>query len=953
LRDALQQRGLRRQTQAHSVRLVVDAGRAMLALDDADHLLLYDHADAALAVYRGDGSDDPPLAARDGLALLGGPLLRCLDLQTGKLRWEATAPDGRSVDWAAFLGDGVIAATEHSLFLVDAISGRLQAQVEHWPGGSVVGVQSGIVVGYQQNLLRGFGATERLMQDLQERIATAPEDHRPLLAMAALLEAQRRPLQAYAHLAEALQRGAPLQTVDRALAMLRPELRLRIGTDQAAPVLQALTDLAAVVPAVRYEQTWWQAQHAALLDQTGLAERLWRSIPPQLDYSIDGALGSLVQIGFSAAIQQARTAGEAGPLRDAIQMPAPVRISQAGWRRDYRGHGNLLRQGQRWYWYCEGLLQGIALGDGSSVWRQRTHDDDRPMLGLYLNNPRPGQTGVPVDVIPGSSAYRAGIRDADLLLRIGKRNVVTGRDVQARVAEMDIGGDFQATVLREGTELELDGRLGSWPEEPVAANERFLVTRSMLISRNRDGDFEATPDTDRNPVLRVYRIADGQLHWSRTISVRQKAYAPLLTDADLLLLADNNGLQAWDLGQAAARLRWEEPGQGYELERIRQIGPDHVLVSDTEHERLLIRSLRDGCIAFSCSWHPSFPAVLDDHQLLVTDPDRQLHLLDLATGRSLWQGAEAGLDPVAVTQQYVYTIDREQRLASWHRRNGLPHRRYNQWQRVLDLQVRAERAYYYVVSAEGDKVIGALDLGAGITRWEHVLPEPLELLGELVLGTTGVTAHCADGHQGRVVLRFAADGAIASVQTLEQGEHALHAGDEDFAVSPDHLRHLPTAAPGSPGSLPGQVVGSIDLDGWRSALLSAVDGRPTHPTPGGRVNGIVADTVLALAIAPVAEQRGVTLRVDRGSGALVTGAGLVLWRPGQEPAQVEGDGSWSLLDHHMHEDGRLLVLLAAHATAEQLPWYIHLAPVTAEGTPWWLRSNWWRLRAAPPGSGGS
>jgi serine protease Do len=70
------------------------------------------------------------------------------------------------------------------------------------------------------------------------------------------------------------------------------------------------------------------------------------------------------------------------------------------------------------------------------------------------------------DVMPGSPAEKAGVQPGDVIQRFNGRPVTDTRALRTRVAETDIGGAAELTILRKGQEITLTATVS---EAPVTA----------------------------------------------------------------------------------------------------------------------------------------------------------------------------------------------------------------------------------------------------------------------------------------------------------------------------------------------------------------------------------------------------------------------------------------------------------------------------------------------------
>ena len=109
----------------------------------------------------------------------------------------------------------------------------------------------------------------------------------------------------------------------------------------------------------------------------------------------------------------------------------------------------------------------------------------RPRLGVRVIGTDRGLRIV--DVIRGSAAARAGLRAGDIIRRADGRSVQDPRNFVQRIRGMERGDDLGLTVLRDGSETELNASLGS-PDvqqmaKPALDGERSAESIRQEIKR--------------------------------------------------------------------------------------------------------------------------------------------------------------------------------------------------------------------------------------------------------------------------------------------------------------------------------------------------------------------------------------------------------------------------------------------------------------------------------------
>ena len=73
------------------------------------------------------------------------------------------------------------------------------------------------------------------------------------------------------------------------------------------------------------------------------------------------------------------------------------------------------------------------------------------------------------DVTPDSPAARAGVLRADVVTAVEGRSMADGKSLAREVGAKDPGDEVTLTVVRDGKPLEVEVRLGGWPDSQAAA----------------------------------------------------------------------------------------------------------------------------------------------------------------------------------------------------------------------------------------------------------------------------------------------------------------------------------------------------------------------------------------------------------------------------------------------------------------------------------------------------
>ena len=121
------------------------------------------------------------------------------------------------------------------------------------------------------------------------------------------------------------------------------------------------------------------------------------------------------------------------------------------------------------------LLPQLIRGQVLRGWLGLSVQDVPPPLAARLGMERPHGALV-VGVIRGGPAHRSGILPGDVVTAVAGKPVVTYNQFSRLVAGLEPGGRARLTVLREGSEREIEAEVGHRPDEkPLLRAQRSAV----------------------------------------------------------------------------------------------------------------------------------------------------------------------------------------------------------------------------------------------------------------------------------------------------------------------------------------------------------------------------------------------------------------------------------------------------------------------------------------------
>jgi membrane-associated protease RseP (regulator of RpoE activity) len=242
----------------------------------------------------------------------------------------------------------------------------------------------------------------------------------------------------------------------------------------------------------------------------------------------------------------------------------------------------------------------LATQDGAE--RRRP---DRPRLGVRVDEDSTGKGALLAEVMEDSIAYKAGVREGDRILRIGKTDVIEPMDVRRSMRDFTWGDSVTIEVQRGGKRMEFLAKLGEKKVEAVAKAEDdpAIETISTMIKQfiTASHDLPATvtihqadasvtvklepgnPPTTASLRDSLKKITfDGDKPWRLSYDLTFDKDAKPAKKAAPTAAADNPHGPADETGEVATMPRvrlgimpsyGESEGEGYEISGVMEDGP--------------------------------------------------------------------------------------------------------------------------------------------------------------------------------------------------------------------------------------------------------------------------------------------------------------------------------------------------------------------------------------------
>ena len=914
--------------------------------------------------YRGDGANGDILTLGNGRAYIAGSRLVAVDIAKRMAVWDAPVPGTGTVnalnaDLQAVLGEkSLVIAGREAVTIYNPLTGeQISRRGLERPIGISAGDQTLIAAADSgesgSSYVAAYGGAVSVVERLTAAAKADPKDVRSVVALAAIAAARDQVDEALGWYDEAFKRGAGNEYAQKSAKLLRRRLDLATG-DQWLPLLGRFQAIAKRDPSLAIEMTYWQARHAEARNDRAVAASLYA----QVANAPSSATLVMLRDGLALHLRTLAACGRARldaslPLPWTTAAPVALPALSAKWQvAAKRGRGTVVGGGLV-IGYADGVLTANHIGTGVEAWWRKPQ---RPLLGVRSRAEMAPTDGIPVEIMPGTSAAAAGLLTDDVLLRFNDVEVHSfSTDLVPAVLALTVRSPFTAEVRRGERTVKLQGTLGGEMVEPVAINERSVIVWPTTIGPGQQAIAAALPGTRPEGLwAAVHDLASGAELWRHAIppaTAEDSPARPLLTADDLVLLTDGGDLVALPAHPAkpltaGAELEpvWRLAGQAPALRDARLIGGRLLWLPDLGHyQSQLVDSLTGVVLAYLPIDSSQAPVLLGS-DLFARQDDGTLSCWDLGLGRLRWK--VPGIARLSAAQgDTIWAVNTTGQLVSLDRFSGTARRLYGDWVGVIEGRVAqgkttdpgSDRLYLHVTPTATTHALVCLSLAGGAILWQQVLPadiagiEPTaEGVGCLLAGTRieGVPPEPA------VALAFDLQGTIVRVAEL--------AGDPGLAqvrflvggllLAEGHgLRATPAVVPGAP-----QPVASVTTDdparlNWQTAGSAryALESKAT-----GRGYDLWVDTTTE------------DLRIRIGQlGPVVDQDGFLLTFPGNPDAvPVLPDAlsaeAQATVDGHRRWRVRIPATIFARSG---LPWQIRAA--TASGSdcpaaPWWLRTTW-------------
>jgi len=787
---------------------------------DADLLtLILGPDDLAPRQYTGDGSSGEVLDVADGIALLGGKQVHCLDLKQGRLRWSR--PPALEDRASGRIGSKrALVCGRERLSLIDLASGDLIDDKGVDAPIAFSTAEGLLMIGGRASII-AWGNTRASLDEQLAAVQRNPKDFRPLIRLYSLLQAQGDSAKAYDYLVQALQRGAPPEYSEKAARLVRLRLETALGDAEAfPPLLTQLSDLAVYNPGLGTEAALWRGRHAEARKETAAAVSAYQLVlkQPTLRLVLGDRLETQAQCLAQAGLHRLKLIDPPAWLGD-IARPLPaLAVPTSAWTLPGRRRRGELITSDLVIGYVDGLLTAQRLSDGKTVWRRKPV---RPLLGvqtMQVGNAQRG--GIAVQVIEGTSAEVAGIRTGDVLVEFNGKPLAEFPDLVNAVSDTGADGAFTAKVQRAGQVLALTGRLGGDLVEPVAANATSVLVWPMFPERNSSEGMWIT----------AHDLATGNQLWHGTlppVTADQPPQRPVLTPGDMVLTADGDDLIGMALRGAngTADERWRLRGLGAWLGQCQLLGATLALIADAGHGQARIIDTSSGESLFAMPADGEVPALLAGGELYARLLDNRLACWDLGQARLRWKSEKPVHAALAAAGDAVFVLGDRKQLMVVDRFSGKVRRLYGDWGALDEWQVAGDRLYAYVRRADLSQALVAIGVPSGAVLWELGLPRGAQLK-KLTASTEGVAAVIEDREETAVIM-LRPDGSTRQAHLLDGSDNAWFLRGSLLVVGRAGMRVLSPVAPPIAPTVPCiQVPPLADLETTALAALPRLTWQP-------------------------------------------------------------------------------------------------------------------------------
>jgi outer membrane protein assembly factor BamB len=938
--------------------IVSDGTHVVASPSDSPGVVLHlGPEDLAPRRFQGDGANGEVLDIVGGLALLAGPRsLALFDVRLGAVRWAVPFAGREGVQGRIGAGR-VLVSTNDQLALIDLTSGQLVSSRGLGQGVSLA-VTADLVMAATNERVIGWGRGASFLERLTKAAAADPMDFRPWGTLASFHESRGDGDRAFASLIEALARTAPADYAERAARLVRSQLELKAGDAQAflAP-LAKLQSLTTYNERFKGEVALWRGRHAELLgDHAGAiaAYRLALGFPDHrmlLKDRIEVHIHTLASSGL------VRLQAQAAPMATVVRaepLPAP----QSAWNSPGKRGDLTLIAGEMAVGFSDGFLTAVRVSDGKEAWRRQPM---RQLLGVRTSlNPNLEATeGIPIQqVVAGSSAAGAGMRDGDVLLMFqGRKTTNFERDLRAVVATMTPRTPFTMSVLRAGEVLELKGILGGEPVEPLASNRKtVLLWLTTPLGTPQAGRQQTVPEGMWFAAVDLASGTELFRHSLRPVNnIGNAPPRPLLTAGDLVLTQDGNDLvclpaHGGKAGEAPQPL-WRTPLGEDGMEQLRLLPGELLWLPEEGRNRVHLVDLHNGQTRFVLPEDLAADPILVGNACYCLGHEGRITCWDLGFGRQRWRTSKVYGRLHAVSGDSIYATDENNQLVVLDSFSGEVRRRFGEWSTIESVVRGEETLSLYVRRADRSQALARLGLAGGHVQWEQPLPHGVEVQ-QLVDAPDAFGAVLSEGGgDSRTLLMVGKDGAIRSAHALSPDDRIQPVTGAVLAYGLDGLRVLPNALPVTPAPVP-----CTTLEAGADPAMMAEEGssRLQWQMVGSGSYAVARQGGSLVLFARLgADAKPVTIRI--GDGELpVDGTGQLATFTAISP-QFTGVGSWVVDSARRlsRDDAPPVLMLRLQPPPDRIPGAVlrlraSCGEVSDGATaPWWLRRGWRTVTGGP------
>ena len=947
--------------------MLVSDGTSVVASpsDSPGAILYFGPKDLAPKRFQGDGANGEVLDLVGGVALLAGTRnLALFDIENSKTRWAIPFTGGHQGVQGRLGVDRVLVSTNEQLALIDSSNGRMVSS-RGLDSGRSLAVTVDQVLEATNDRITGWGRGASFLERLTTAAAANPKDFRPWGTLASYHESRDDRQHAFACLIEALSRGAPVDYAERAARLVRNQLELGTGDDQAfIGPLAKLQSLTKYDDRLKGEIALWRGRHAELKNDKATAITSFQAALTFPDHRMLLKDRLEARVHILAANGLTRLNGSpALTTIPVIKKPLPTII--APWSKPgQRGDVTLVAGGLA-IGFSEGFLSAIKLSDGSLAWRRQSA---RPLLGVVattlLNNENPD--GIPIQqVVSGSSADTAGMKNGDVLLRFqGNKTTNFQRDLRDVVATMAPGMPYTVAVLRAGAEMELKGQLGGEMVEPIAANERtLLLWPSSPLSSMPAVPQLVAPAGMWFAVVDLVTGAERFRYALRPANGLGDPPRPILTENDFILTHEGNELvclkaQGYKPGEEPVPL-WRIPMSEDGMTQVRVLSADTVWLPEEGRNRANLIDLTTGMPRFILPEDPSSDVVLAGNTCYCLGHQGSITCWDLGIGRQRWRTAKVYGRLHGISGDGLYATDENNQLVILDAFSGDVRRRFGDWSTIESLIRGVDTLSLFVRRADRSQALVRIGLAGGNVQWEQPLPQGAEV-HQLIESPDSFGAVLFEEVDKRSLLMVDKNGAISCAQTLAVNEKIMSVSGGMLAYGINGLRALPQQLPQSPHqpSAP-TAVPCLALDGDRDLLRLANQALPQAQwqTVGNAAYALARHQGSLLILAKLgADNKALSIRLGDGD-VPVDAVGQVATFTDIQPQFTAGIGNngW-VFDGAKRLSGEgqpKVFVLRLQPPPNRVPGAVLAvraecdALTDAAPAPWWLRRAWRSVTGGP------